>query len=95
MPKSHRLPTLIVITLLSACAGQAPPIPEAGTEGARMFSARCQACHALPHPRRLTAGQWDHMLGVMRQRMRERGLPDLAPEELDTIRDYLHRHARS
>lgn len=95
MQRRHRfLPATLTMALLTGCAGTMTPIPEPGSKAARTYTDHCQACHALPHPARLTARQWDHMLAIMQQRMRERGLPPLDEPTFATIQGYLHRHAR-
>ncbi len=84
---------ITVLFLMTASSGWAMDLPDADSEGARLFAARCGVCHTLPHPKRLDWQHWRHMLRVMKQRMAEREivLPDA---EWRKIADYLHRHAR-
>ncbi len=93
MPTIKTILAAASLALMAACTTGRMTIPDAGSPGARLYAKRCQGCHALPHPQRLTAGQWDHMLGIMQQRMRERGVPTLDADEFETIQGYLHRHA--
>ncbi|RMH62314.1 MAG: hypothetical protein D6678_01380 [Zetaproteobacteria bacterium] len=85
----------IWLLLLLSLAGNAwaMDLPEADSEAARLFAARCSACHALPHPKRLDWPHWRHMLRVMKRRIEERGV-DMEGAEWRQIAAYLRRHAR-
>jgi len=88
-----RTALLICALLLFAGHGRAMEIPDAGSDGAKLFAARCGVCHALPHPRRLDWPHWRHMLRVMKQRMAERDIT-LPDTEWRRIAAYLKAHAR-
>jgi len=77
--------------MTSACAG--PQIPEAGSPAAEVFMANCTVCHSWPHPKRHSAREWDHYLGLMDKNMKERGM-ELSEEDRRVIREYLHRNSR-
>lgn len=83
-----------LLVLLAACAGAPTPLPEADTDAARFYAARCGACHAVPHPGRHTAAEWDRMLALMDVRIAERAMPALEGNDRERIRAYLARHAR-
>lgn len=90
-----KITILLTVLALGGCAGMATPLPDAQSSGARLFAEKCNACHALPHPKRLTAEQWRHILGVMEQRIHERGMPALTTEERKSILEYLQQHSRT
>ncbi len=72
----------------------ATPIPDADLPEAKLYAEKCSSCHALPHPKRLYAGQWRHMLEVMYMRISERNKEPLSDEEQQAILKYLESHAR-
>jgi len=91
--------SLAVVVLAAGCAsvGDGPggaSLPDAGSAAARHYAARCGACHAAPHPRRLSYPAWNTILPLMERRMRERGLPALGDVERTEILAYLRAHAR-
>jgi len=69
-------------------------IPDADSAAARIFVQKCSVCHAMPYPERLDWPHWRHMLGLMRQRMNERGVAEPTKEEWRQIAGYLKSHAR-
>jgi len=83
---------VLLTCLLAACAGIGP-WPEEGTPVHQTYVAQCGHCHNLPHPGRLNADQWDHMLALMVTIMDERKVA-YTKDEMQTIRAYLHRNAR-
>lgn len=84
----------ITILLLAAPVHAATPIPDADAPEAKVYTARCSACHALPHPKRLYFKQWEHMLNLMYVRISERSMEPLSDEDQKAILVYLKRHAR-
>ncbi|MDT8376552.1 MAG: hypothetical protein RQ867_07400 [Mariprofundaceae bacterium] len=70
------------------------PIPDADSPQAEIYVEKCSICHVLPHPKRLSFSGWKHMLKLMDQRMEERNMSPLEPEEHEAIKTYLKRHAR-
>jgi hypothetical protein len=75
---------------LWSCAGS---LPEEGSADVALFRNKCTVCHSWPHPRRHNVREWDHYLKIMKTHMENRGLP-IEPQEMETIKAYLHRNAR-
>jgi len=69
-------------------------IPDADSAAAKLFTEKCSVCHAMPYPQRLDWPHWRHMLGVMKQRMDERGVPEPTKTEWRQIAGYLKKHVR-
>jgi len=86
--------------MMAAClasatpASAATPIPDADSPEAKIYAAKCSACHVLPHPKRLHFEQWRHMLQLMERRMKERNVPLPSETERQAIANYLKTHAR-
>jgi len=85
---------LWIVGMFVASSAWAADLPEADAPGARLYAEKCSICHALPHPKRLDWPHWRHMLGVMRQRMHERDVPEPTKDEWRQIAAYLKAHAR-
>ncbi|MCF7822041.1 MAG: diheme cytochrome c [Mariprofundaceae bacterium] len=85
---------MLTICMLAAPAHATTPIPDADSPQAKVYAEKCSICHVLPHPKRLSFNGWKHMLTLMDQRIQERGLSPLEPEERKAIAAYLERHAR-
>ena len=92
--KKYSVSAAIAATLLSGCAGGPTPIPEADSAPARLYADKCGLCHALPHPKRHSAGEWPALITLMEQRMSERGLDPLTPEQRQQLLGYLQRNGR-
>jgi len=86
--------TSIMAAAVTGCATGPTPIPDAGSPAARLYVSKCGLCHPLPHPKRNSYREWQHLLALMQQRMAERGMPVLTGEEKETLLGYLQRHAR-
>lgn len=82
----------ILVLVIAACASLGS-YPETGTPVHQTFVNQCSQCHSLPHPGRHTPEQWDHVLGMMVDIMKDRNVP-YENEDMRTVRDYLHRNAR-
>jgi hypothetical protein len=76
------------------CAGGPNPIPDAGSAAAALYTKKCGACHAVPHPKRNTATEWKHLFALMEQRMAERKMSPFSAEERETLLNYLQSNAR-
>ncbi len=88
---------LASLTLFTACTTPGThntAIPDAESTGARIYSARCSNCHALPHPQRLGYNAWLELLPIMEQRMQERGMLKMGKDERDKLLAYLKAHSR-
>ncbi len=72
----------------------AAEIPDADSPAAKLFANKCSVCHAMPYPERLDWPHWRHMLGVMKQRMDERGIAEPSNAEWRQIAAYLKKNAR-
>jgi len=87
--------TLMMIMLLSVTSpAWGMDIPGADSAGGKLFAQKCSVCHALPSPRRLDWPHWRHMLGLMKERMGEQGVPEPTKVEWRQIASYLRNHAR-
>lgn len=83
----------IIFLLLSALPLIAEDLEKG--EGKELFELRCGGmCHQLPDPEMLKVKQWRMILGVMQQRMKQKGIEPLTDEELETIFGYLKENAR-
>ncbi len=82
----------ILVLVIAACASPGN-YPEAGTPVHQTFVNQCSKCHSLPHPGRHTPEQWDHVLGMMVDIMKDRNV-SYKNEDMRTVREYLHRNAR-
>jgi hypothetical protein len=69
-------------------------LPDAQSAGARVFVYRCSQCHDTPHPRRHDYAGWKHLIGLMEQRMTERGMMPLTDSERTAILSYLKDNSR-
>lgn len=85
---------LYILVLAMGCAVAPTPLPEPQSEQARLYSSRCGACHSVPHPKRHSYAQWEHMLTLMESEMRHKGMAPLNKDVSDTILDYLRRNSR-
>ena len=68
-------------------------MPEEGSVELELIKQKCTPCHGLPHPKRHTANEWDHLLILMTERMKERQI-SYTFDEMQQIKSYLHRNAR-
>ena len=85
---------LITLLTLTACAGRPTPIPDAESANAKIYSMKCGQCHSVPHPRRHTFEQWEHMVEVMEQQMKHREMKALTRESKKAILEYLKANGR-
>ena len=83
-----------VLLFIAGCAGAPTPIPDAQSSAAQLYAAKCGSCHSVPHPKRHTTEQWQHVLTLMNQRIQENNKPGLTADEKLTIQTYLGDHAR-
>jgi len=78
---------------LSCASVSHQSMPEEGSAGLALVKQKCTVCHGLPHPKRHTANEWDHLLALMTERMKEKQVP-YTSGEMQQIQSYLHRNAR-
>jgi hypothetical protein len=83
----------ILATLLTGACSTVPP-GNSSDRPTQTFTAYCSACHDLPHPKRHTYTQWQVLIPVMEQRMKERGMAPLDERQRRDILAYLKQHAR-
>lgn len=80
--------------LFTGCASQPTVIPAADSQAALLYQQKCSACHALPHPTRNTYEEWQHLVGVMQQRMAEKQITPLDASQRAQILSYLKQYSR-
>jgi cytochrome c5 len=85
---------LIAVTGAAGCTGGPPPLPDPQSAAAALYTEKCSACHALPHPKRNTAAEWRRLFALMEQRMAERHMTPFSTEERKTLLHYLQANAR-
>lgn len=64
------------------------------TPAGKSFEVMCSQCHALPDPKQHTADEWSGVVERMTQNMKAMGKPIPDRETLETIVEYMQRHAR-
>jgi hypothetical protein len=76
--------------------GEAKPLPDPDSAGAKLVSNYCVQCHATPSPSLFTSAEWGHVVGRMHVRIEGRVTPIETPsdEEMKTILAYMKQHAR-
>jgi hypothetical protein len=94
LPERFLKPLPVFTALLIGACAQPMNVPDAKSPGAEAFVSRCSTCHSLPAPQRHSAQEWEHMVGVMEKRMRERKVPPLTQDERKLILGYLTEHSR-
>ena len=85
---------LPVMALIAACSINAVTVTPEQAAQAQVFNTRCSVCHALPAAKRYNYAQWRDLLGIMEQRMQERGLAGLGERDRNAILAYLKRNGR-
>ena len=79
---------------IASCASVShQSMPEEGSTELGLLKKKCTICHGLPHPKRHTANEWDHLLILMTERMNEKNI-SYTSEEMTQIKSYLQRNAR-
>jgi hypothetical protein len=85
---------IVVIIFITGCAaGRPTPIPDTGSRAARLYVQKCGPCHSVPHPKRHTFAEWEHIITVMKERMESEGM-SFTPEERKIVLGYLKEHSR-
>ncbi len=83
---------LISALLLTGCRME---LPEQGSEGERLYAAKCALCHPAFHPKTLSAKAWETIVKRMEERVVATEIREpLSDAELALILDYLSRHSR-
>jgi len=79
---------------IASCASVShQSMPEEDSAQLGLLKQKCTLCHGLPHPKRHTANEWDHLLVLMTERMNEKNI-SYTSEEMTQIKSYLQRNAR-
>ena len=70
-------------------------LPDPNSPGARTYVKYCSVdgCHDAIPPKQAGRGYWDAKLSSMLGMIQKAGRPMPTPEEIETIRTYLHEHA--
>ena len=77
-----------------AIAGCKPAkLPEQETAAGQLYLHRCGQCHSAYNPQSMTTAMWQLEVPKMEDRIRRAGLPPLAPDQEQTIVEYLTRNA--
>ncbi len=83
---------LVSIILLTGCRME---LPEQGSEGERLYAAKCALCHPAFHPKTLSALEWKAIVERMEKRVVKTEVREpLSEAELALILDYLSKHSR-
>ena len=82
------------VVIAAAPSGTAPPSaavqPQARLQAGRaLFSARCQSCHALPDPNRLSPEKWPAQITVMSRKS------GLSRDQIALVTDYVVAASRT
>ena len=77
-------------------AGEAKPLPDAESGGAKLVSSYCVQCHAAPSPTLHTTQEWASVIGRMNLHMNggTTGIRTPSNQEFQTILAYMQKHAR-
>ncbi|HHL40686.1 MAG TPA: cytochrome C [Deltaproteobacteria bacterium] len=86
--------TIAAAAALAGCVARPTPLPEPSSSDAALYRSKCGSCHAIAHPKRHTAAQWEHMLEVMERQMKHRRMEPLTEEERSAILEYLKRNSK-
>jgi hypothetical protein len=81
------------VFIVGCAAGRPTPIPDTGSPEARLYAEKCGPCHSVPHPKRHTYAEWEHIIIVMKERMESKGMT-FTPEEEKIVLSYLKKHSR-
>jgi hypothetical protein len=85
--------TLGVMLIFGCAAGRPTPIPDTGSPEARLYVEKCGPCHSVPHPKRHTFAEWEHIVTLMKVQMEKKGM-SFTPEERKVVMNYLKKHSR-
>lgn len=83
---------LISIVLLTGCRME---LPEQGSEGERLYAAKCALCHPAFHPKTLSAREWKTIVERMEKKAAATEVREpLSDPERALILGYLEKHSR-
>ena len=69
-------------------------LPESDSDAAKIFVRRCNICHLRPQPTAFDAATWPKVIGLMKRKMANLGVPLPPAQDEAIILDYLRRNAR-
>jgi cytochrome c5 len=70
-------------------------LPEQGSEGERLYAAKCALCHPAFHPKTLSAREWEAIVKRMEEKVVTAAVREpLSDPERALILDYLKKHSR-
>lgn len=74
----------------------AKPLPEPGSQGAKLVATYCVQCHAAPQPGLRTAAEWSGVTQRMDALMNSgiQGIKTPTEQEMETILSYMEKNAR-
>ncbi len=84
----------VLIILLIGCTAKQTPIPDSDSNDARFYIEKCSPCHSVPHPKRNTQKQWEHIMSVMDKEIKHKDMPELTAKDKEIILNYLKKNAR-
>jgi len=87
---------LLTLSMMSGCGKDGDAVvnyPEADTDAAKFYIAKCGACHAAPLPSIYRAARWTGIVARMQMHMNNKGTPALNEREHQLVIDYLEKHA--
>lgn len=90
---THRIILTLVITASALTTVACSSLPESGSQDAKLYAARCGACHKPPNPKDNYIFQWERLITMMDRRILHTEMTPLTPQERDTLTAYLTRHA--
>ena len=93
MTLRRRLTRTILAVSLALAGCSRPPLPEAGTPAAQLYTTRCGTCHPPYNPHVLTAAMWQVQVEAMRAKIVAAGQPPLTYADQAAILAYLRRNA--
>ena len=83
----------LLVVAAASSIGCSVKLPEPESEGARLYSSRCNTCHRLYAPSSLTYEMWKLQVERMQGEMARRGFPPLNEHERTVMLEYLKRHS--
>ena len=88
----------LVLALLVSCSSEHQQVslsyPDADSEPALLYLAKCGDCHAAPLPTAHTAKMWVSVVNRMQFRMISKKVFPLSEKEQTIILQYLQTHAK-
>lgn len=90
---THRIIFTLIATVCALTTTACSSLPESGSQDAKLYAARCGACHKPPEPKENHVFQWERLITMMDRRILHTGMTPLTPQERDTLIAYLTRHA--